>query len=122
MKSILMSTHKKWIKAKQDGIKLYEIRKSAPPAPFKVYEYETLKYGGCGKIVQEWICDRVDKIVSHGSGYHIKGENTVYTNKVAQESGLQFADLRVYLGAKNRLRSPHHRPKNLRQAERVGGF
>lgn len=86
MKSVLISTHPKWVEKichkigeDETGKAIYEkrieVRKTAPQeVPFKCYIYETkgqyvkfthgahTKYGyGCGKVIGEFICNSVDE-------------------------------------------------------------
>lgn len=60
-KAVLMSINRPHTCNINSGLKLSELRTKAPklPTPFKVYTYETLKNGGCGKIVNEWICNNM---------------------------------------------------------------
>lgn len=76
MKSVLISIKPKWVERIASGQKTIEVRKTAPQlqVPFKCYIYETkgqyvkfthgahTKYGyGRGKVIGEFICDKVDK-------------------------------------------------------------
>lgn len=81
MKSLLMSIQPKWCEKIANGEKTIEVRKSRPKleTPFKVYIYETqgenktgtgiFAYGielkgtkkGKGKVIGEFVCDRIDK-------------------------------------------------------------
>ena len=49
----------------KSGLKLWEIRKSKPnlPVPFPAFIYETKRNGGCGKVIGEFICDRIYKTI-----------------------------------------------------------
>ena len=77
MKSILMSIQPKWCELIVSGQKTVEVRKTAPKeVPFKVYIYETkgasetpwvdedghFIYKGSGKVIGEFICDKVETI------------------------------------------------------------
>lgn len=69
MKSVLISIKPKWCWKIARGEKTIEVRKTAPKeVPFKVYIYcsygndkENYMLGGCGKVIGEFICDKVDK-------------------------------------------------------------
>ena len=76
MKSVLISIKPKWVERIASGQKTIEVRKTAPQlqVPFKCYIYETkgqyvkfthgahTKYGyGRGKVIGEFICDKVDE-------------------------------------------------------------
>lgn len=54
-----------------------------------------------GKVIGEFVCDKVDKVINHGSGFSIFNESEAYTNCVAKQSGLYFDDLKKYLETKD---------------------
>lgn len=56
-----------------------------------------VSFGMHGKVIGEFVCDKVDKIVLTARGYTINND-IAYTNKVARESCLYFDDLQKYLG------------------------
>ena len=95
IKTILISTYKKYIEKKQTGEKEYEIRPFVPKCelPFKVVEYEPLKEGGRGKVIQEFIVNEIIPIV-----YPIDNNSAVIQNK----SGVERADMIAY--SKNETR------------------
>jgi predicted transcriptional regulator len=77
MKAILMSIRPQWCELIVSGQKTIEVRKTAPKeVPFKVYIYETkgasetpwvdedghFIYKGSGKVIGEFICDKVNYI------------------------------------------------------------
>lgn len=95
MKSILMSIKPKWIEKITSGEKTVEVRKTVPKCgtPFKVYMYETRDgghsckrcdetaetcyswaksgvgcYNGRGKVVGEFVCDKIYLFVQAGAG------------------------------------------------------
>lgn len=86
----------------KSGRKLWEIRKSKPniPVPFPAFIYETKKKGGCGKVIGEFICDKVYEIKNCGSQFLID-KDIALTNKVAKESCLDFDDMLNYLKTKD---------------------
>lgn len=88
MKSVLISIRPQWCEKIASGKKTIEVRRSAPKeVPFKCYIYETkgqyvkfthgahTKYGyGCGKVIGEFVCDKVEKLEEHieqGGLYYI---------------------------------------------------
>ena len=99
MKSVLISIRPQWVEKichkigeDETGKAIYEkrieVRKTAPKeVPFKCYIYETqgqyikfihgahTKYGyGCGKVIGEFVCDKVEKLEEHieqGGLYYI---------------------------------------------------
>lgn len=78
MKSILISIRPKWCEAIAAGEKTIEVRKTYPKieTPFKCYIYETTDTKGVhgfsvlgryriGKVIGEFICDKVDEYKFH---------------------------------------------------------
>ena len=75
MKSVLISIRPKWCEKIANGQKTIEVRKTAPQeVPFKAYIYCTIGNGvkgdylvpsgiQCGKVIGEFVCDKVDKII-----------------------------------------------------------
>lgn len=95
MKSILLSIKPKYVELIASGQKTIEVRKSAPQeVPFKCYIYESRNgghrckhcnekdscysyapknvgcYNGRGKVIGEFICDKVDKIIPLQQTYY----------------------------------------------------
>lgn len=80
MKSVLISIQPKWCELIASGKKTVEVRKTRPKieTPFKVYIYQTkslYRYSvfrklalGRGKVIGEFVCERIDKI--HKRGIH----------------------------------------------------
>ena len=113
MKSVLISIQPKWCELIEKNKKTVEVRKTAQKeTPFKVYMYKKPYAGGAkiinevlngvysgGKVVGEYVCERVDNIVPSASRYMINND-IAYTNKVAKGSCLYFNDLKKYLGNK----------------------
>ena len=58
IKAVLMSINRPHTDNIHAGLKTSELRTRAPklPTPFKVYTYETRRFGGSGKVVSEWTC------------------------------------------------------------------
>ena len=119
-KAVLISIRPKWFEKICNGEKTIEVRKTRPKleAPFKCYIYCTLPkyphedfiatdypkpqfYGG-GKVIGEFICDRVYKLEtqSPGGSYSVAEEDKPTTNRVARESCLGLADMHRYLQSK----------------------
>lgn len=85
MKSVLISIRPQWVEKIASGEKTIEVRKNAPKeVPFKCYIYETkgqyvkfthgahTKYGyGRGKVIGEFICDRIEMVNAKCSDYGI---------------------------------------------------
>ena len=53
-----------------------------------------------GKVIGEFVCDRIYEIKNLGSSFMI-GNDIALTNRTARESCLEFPDLRAYLEDKN---------------------
>lgn len=119
-KAVLISIRPRWCQKIINGEKTIEIRKTRPrlQTPFKVYIYCTLPkyphedyittehplpqfYGG-GKVIGEFTCDRVYRLVTPGPGgsYHVEGEDQGTTNLVARQSCLSLRDMHTYLKSK----------------------
>ena len=66
----------------------------------KVSRYKT--WGNCcnGKVIGEFVCDRIYEIKNLGSSFMI-GNDIALTNRTARESCLEFPDLLTYLKDKN---------------------
>ena len=96
MKSVLISIRPKWTEKIANGEKTIEVRKSAPKeVPFKAYIYESRNgghrckhcnekdscysyapknvgcYNGSGKVIGEFICDRIEMVNAKCSNYGI---------------------------------------------------
>lgn len=61
MKGVLQSINKPHTDNIRAGIKNIEVRKDKPnlPTPFPVLIYETKNKGGIGKVIGEFVCDKV---------------------------------------------------------------
>ena len=109
MKSVLISIKPKYVELIASGKKTIEVRKSRPKieTPFKCYIYctygqenENYMLGKRGKVIGEFVCDRIYEIKNLGSSFMI-GNDIALTNRIARESCLEFPDLRTYLKDKN---------------------
>lgn len=123
MKSVLISIQPKWCELIANGKKTIEVRKTRPKieTPFKCYIYCTkgnngtffteevfngengkwaIPHVGNGKVIGEFVCDRIYEIKNLGSSFLI-GNDIALTNRTARESCLEFPDLRAYLKDKN---------------------
>lgn len=120
----LYSIRPKWVRKILNKEKKWEIRKDCPSRlkpPFTALIYCTQgnyrpyncgmkSVGEClvlkdvgvinGTVVGEFTCDKIEKIVFTGNSYFIADKDEAYTNKVANESCLDFDDLANYLGDK----------------------
>lgn len=95
MKSVLISIRPKWCEKIASGEKTIEVRKTAPKeVPFKAYIYETKEskmrylndrfnsflknkshYTDMGKVIGEFICDKVYNLVNAFGGIMFADEN-----------------------------------------------
>ena len=94
----------------KSGRKLWEIRKSKPniPVPFPAFIYETKKKGGCGKVIGEFVCDRIDEICLECSDWSkLRPAEIPYTGLTDKEIveylgngktgyGLHISNLKIY--------------------------
>ena len=113
MKAIIQAYSPEEVERIARGEQTVKVCKTAPKdTPFKVYMYKKPYAGGAkiinevlngvysgGKVMGEYVCERVDNIVPSASRYMINND-IAYTNKVAKGSCLYFNDLKKYLGNK----------------------
>ena len=114
MKSVLISIRPQWCELIASGKKTIEVRKSAPKeVPFKVYMYETKAgfieavRGTCpkcafsrGKIISEFVCDKVDQIIEATAGicFADKDFNILDGENELKKTCLSVDELANYLG------------------------
>lgn len=121
MKSVLISIRPKWVEKIASGKKTIEVRKTAPKeVSFKAYIYETKEskmrylndrfksflknkshYTDMGKVIGEFICDKVYSIKNQGSRFSVADEEQSVTNEIARQSCLDYDDMVSYLGNKD---------------------
>lgn len=109
MKSVLISIKPEWVEKIANGKKTIEVRKTAPKeVPFKAYIY--CSYGdmktnyylkGRGKVIGEFICDKVYLIKNQGNRFSVADEEQSVTNEIARQSCLDYDDMVGYLGNKD---------------------
>ena len=118
-KSVLISIHPKWVEKIASGEKTIEVRKSRPKleTSFKCYIYETqgeyktgtgiFAYGielkgakkGKGKVIGEFVCDRIYKFAGRWFGDYTRPFGT--EAMILRESCLTLDELTNYLSLKN---------------------
>lgn len=101
--------------------KRIEVRKTAPKeVPFKAYIYEIKEskrrylddrfnsfldnkshYTDMGKVIGEFVCDKVYLIKNQGSRFSVADEEQSVTNEIARQSCLDYDDMVSYLGNKD---------------------
>ena len=101
--------------------KRIEVRKTAPKeVPFKAYIYKTKEskmrylndrfnsflknkshYTDMGKVISEFICDKVYSIKNQGNSFVVANEEQGVTNEIARQSCLDYDDMFGYLGNKD---------------------
>ena len=114
MKSVLISIRPQWCEKIASGEKTIEVRKSAPKEmPFKAYIYMTksrendiykrykVKNIRSGKVIGEFICDKVYSIKNQGKSFVVANEEQGVTNEIARQSCLEYDDMVGYLGNKD---------------------
>lgn len=109
MKSVLISIQPKWVEKIASGKKTIEVRKTAPKeVPFKAYIY--CSYGdmktnyyltGRGKVIGEFICDKVYSIKNRGFCFSVATEGESITDEIARQSCLDYYDMVSYFGNKD---------------------
>ena len=115
MNSVLIAIRPQLVEKIASGQKTIEVRKTAPKeVPFKCYIYETkgqyvkfthgahTKHGyGRGKVIGEFICDKVYSIKNRGSSFSVADEEQSVTNEIARQSCLYYDDMVSYFGNKD---------------------
>ena len=111
MKSILISIRPQWCEKIVSGKKTIEVRKTAPKeVPFKAYIY--CSYGdmktnyylkGRGKVIGEFICDKVDKYEPYvilGAYYEVNGAYVKENLRYNSGTCLSYEDMVNYSNGK----------------------
>lgn len=116
MKAILMSIQPKWCAKIESGVKTIEVRKTRPKieTPFKCYIYCTFpqkpvydiwinrgtknRFLGNGKVIGEFVCDRIYNIEPHDDGFGVNQYTFVGADSEECKGGLSFEELKKYLG------------------------
>lgn len=114
MKSVLISIKPKWVEKIANKEKTIEVRKTRPKikTPFKCYIYCTIGNGikgdylipsnlQCGKVIGEFVCDKVYSIKNQGNSFVVANEEQGVTNEIARQSCLDYDDMVGYLGNKD---------------------
>lgn len=123
MKSVLISIRSQWCEKIASGKKTIEVRKSVPKeVPFKAYIYcmkeklfvQKIRFGDIvidhtqisknlynGKVIGEFICDKVYSIKNQGNSFVVANEEQAVTNEIARQSCLDYDDMISYLGNKD---------------------
>lgn len=120
MKSVLLSIHPQWCELIASGRKTIEVRRTRPKieTPFKCYIYMTSKgnkpikeietpngfayvevdYKMAGKVMGEFVCDRIYDIEPHDDGHGVNQYTFVGADYDDCKTGLSFEELKEYLG------------------------
>ena len=114
MKSVLISIQPKYCELIVNGKKTIEVRKTRPKieTPFKCYIYCTIGNGvkgdylvpssiQCGKVIGEFVCDKVYSIKNRGFCFSVATEGESITDEIARKSCLDYDDMVNYLGDKD---------------------
>lgn len=129
IKAVLISIKPKWVEKIASGKKTVEVRKTKPKidVPFKCYIYETkaqfiksvkgacTSYGyGRGKVVGEFVCDRVN----HLNGYWLNGEDNLKETTCHDDAEImdyiEYIDRTFHLWHISELKI-YDKPKDLRE-------
>lgn len=102
MKAVLISIAPKWCEKIASEQKTLEVRKTKPKieTPFKCYIYKSFNFGkdenknvicsGCGKVIGEFVCDKVDDFMEY-----CKGSYAIFQG-VLKQSGLLQKEIEEY--------------------------
>lgn len=145
MKSVLIAIRPKWVEKITSGEKTIEVRKTAPKeVPFKAYIYCCKGNNGYewlyrvddngrgkaqswhGKVIGDFICDKVYPIKNRGSSFSVADEEQSVTNEIARQSCLYYDDMVSYFGNKDGFGwhisdlKIYDKPRNLSEFGKVG--
>jgi predicted transcriptional regulator len=120
MKAVMISIKPQWCELIASGKKTVEVRKTKPKleTPFKVYIYCTKDHtfaektlrgftddgkaiyykANKGKVIGEFVCDDITKILNFGTRFLAEGRSECELNTIARSSCLDFTDMRSYFG------------------------
>lgn len=117
MNAVLISIQPKWCELIASGKKTVEVRKNKPKlaTPFKVYIYctkdknhsfctddgEQYTHIGNGKVIGEFVCDDITRIINKVGGFILEGRSAFEINTIARASCLDYSDMVHYFGATN---------------------
>ena len=97
MKSVLISIQRPHTDNIKALIKKIEVRKNKPnqETPFPCFIYETKTKGGCGKVIGDFVCDRITDISVVVRNCN-ENYNEVYHNDECKGSCLTWKELQEY--------------------------
>ena len=97
MKSVLLSIQRPHTDNIKALIKKIEVRKNKPnqETPFPCFIYETKTKGGCGKVIGDFVCDRITDISVVVRNCN-EDYNHVYHNDECKGSCLTWKELQEY--------------------------
>jgi predicted transcriptional regulator len=115
MKAVLISIQPKWCEKIASGEKTIEVRKTKPnlETPFKCYIYCTIGNGvkgdylvpsgiQCGKVIGEFVCDRIDDYKYRLTTYEETLWKSRYISKEElAKTCLSIGEINDYLNGKN---------------------
>ena len=138
MKSVLISIRPKWVEKIANGQKTIEVRKTAPQeVPFKCYIYESRNgghrckhcnkkdscysyapknvgcYNGRGRVIGEFVCDRVQQFVPLGMRGFEESKNTLKEMCTTNEELTAYGGLKPLYGWHISNLKIYDRPKEL---------
>ena len=111
MKAVMISIRPEWCEKIASGEKTVEVRKTRPKIepPFRCYIYCTVGDGAtgdilpnsgvtCGKVIGEFMCDDLAKILNFVTHFGVKGRPERELNTIARASCLDYMDMLEYFG------------------------
>ena len=128
MKSVLISIRPKWVEKIANGQKTIEVRKTAPKCevPFKCYIYCTIGNGikgdylipsnlQCGKVIGEFICNRIDVFTPSEHGIIFRRFRALYETRLTVDEMRKYAKGKTLYGWNISDLKIYDKPKELRE-------
>lgn len=131
MKSVLISIHPKWVEKIANEEKTIEVRKAAPKeVPFKCYIYCTIGNGikgdylipsnlQCGKVIGEFICNRIDVFTPSEHGIIFKRFRALYETRLTVDEMRKYAKGKTLYGWNISDLKIYDKPKELREFKKT---
>lgn len=132
MKSVLISIQPKWVEKIANGQKTIEVRKTAPKCevPFKCYIYCTIGNGikgdylipsnlQCGKVIGEFICNRIDVFTPSEHGIIFKRFRALYETRLTVDEMRKYAKGKTLYGWNISDLKIYDRPKELSEFRKL---
>lgn len=140
MKAVLISIQPKWCELIASGKKRIEVRKTRPKieTPFKCYIYQTKRKAGlkhfdqdsnklndflilrkCGKVIGEFVCDRVRLCIPFGLKGHLLSQEVYREMCLTKEQLDEYGGLKTLYGWHITDLKIYDKPKELGEFRKV---